>query len=58
MGAWVTIADEIIEEVEKNTKLEFKKQHQGMDNLKKYFTENPEIGKYLFNKFRNALKKS
>lgn len=57
-GAWVTIADEIIEEVEKNTKLEFKKQHQGMDNLKKYFTENPEIGKYLFNKFRNALKKS
>jgi hypothetical protein len=44
--------------VEKETKLEFKKQHQGMDNLKKYFTENPEIGKYLFNKFRNALKKS
>ena len=57
-GAWVTIADELIEEVEKETKLEFKKQHQGMDNLKKYFTENPEIGKFLFNKFRNALQKS
>ena len=57
-GAWVTIADELCQEVEKETKLECKKQHQGMDNLRKYFSENPEIGKYLFNKFRNALKKS
>ena len=57
-GAWVSISDELIEEVEKKTKLEFKKQHQGMDNLRKYFEENKEIGKYLFNKFREVLKKA
>ena len=57
-GAWVTVSDDIIEEVEKELKIEFKKQHQGMDNLRKYFEENPEIGKYLFRKFREALKKS
>tara|TARA_Y100000004_G_scaffold196884_2_gene268555 strand:+ start:413 stop:1504 length:1092 start_codon:yes stop_codon:yes gene_type:complete len=57
-GAWVTISDELVDEVEKETKLEFKKQHQGMDNLRKYFEENPNIGKYLFNKFREVLKKS
>ena len=47
-----------IEEVEKETGLEFKKQHQGMDNFRKYLEENKEIGKYLFQKFRNVLKKS
>ena len=57
-GAWVTISDELIEEVKKETKLELKKQHQGMDNLRKYFEENKEIGKYLFNKFREVLKKA
>jgi hypothetical protein len=57
-GAWVTVSDEIIEEVQKETGLEFKKQHQGMDNLRKYFEETPDVGKYLFHKFRDALKKS
>jgi RecA/RadA recombinase len=57
-GAWVTINDEIIEEVKKEINLEFKKQHQGVDNLRKYFEENKEIGKYLFKKFINVLKKS
>ena len=57
-GAWVTISDEMIKEVQEETKLEFKKQHQGADNLSKYFEENKEIGKYLFNKFREVLKKS
>jgi hypothetical protein len=57
-GAWVTISDELIEEVEKETKLELKKQHQGMDNLRKYFEENKDIGKYLFNKFRDVLQKA
>ena len=57
-GAWVTISDELIEEVKKETKLELKKQHQGMDNLRKYFEENKDIGKYLFNKFRDVLKKA
>ena len=57
-GAWVTISDDIIEEVKEKLDLEFKKQHQGMDNLRKYFEENKEIGKYLFFKFRDVLKKS
>tara|TARA_Y100000593_G_C4321060_1_gene343795 strand:- start:968 stop:2059 length:1092 start_codon:yes stop_codon:yes gene_type:complete len=57
-GAWVTISDEIIDEVKEKLNLEFKKQHQGMDNLRKYFEENKEIGKYLFFKFRDVLKKS
>ena len=57
-GAWVTVSDEVIEEVKTKTKLEFKKQHQGMDNFRKYFEENKEIGKYLFRKFRDVLKKA
>jgi RecA/RadA recombinase len=57
-GAWVTISDEVIEEVAQKTTLEFKKQHQGIDNLRKYLEENKEIGKYLFYKFRDVLKKS
>ena len=57
-GAWVTISDELIEEVRESTKEELKKQHQGADNLRKYFEENPKIGKYIFFKFRDTLKKS
>lgn len=57
-GAWVTVSDEVISEVEEKTKLEFKKQHQGIDNFRKYIEENKEIGKYLFYKFREVLKKS
>ena len=57
-GAWVTISDELIEEVKKEIKLEFKKQHQGVDNLRKYLEENKEIGKYIFYKFRETLKKA
>ena len=57
-GAWVTVSEELIEEVKQETGLEFKQQHQGIDNLRKYFEENKEIGKYLFNKFRDVLKKA
>jgi len=57
-GAWVTISDDLVDEVEKELNLEFKKQHQGMDNLRKYFEENKEIGKYIFHKFRDTLKKT
>ena len=39
-GAWVTINDEIIGEVKEKLNLELKKQHQGVDNLRKYFEEN------------------
>ena len=57
-GAWVTVSDDIIEEVKRETGLEFKKQHQGLDNFGKYFEEEKEIGKYLFRKFRDVLKKA
>jgi hypothetical protein len=57
-GAWVSVSDEIVEEVKKETGQEFKKQHQGLDNFGKYFEENPDIGKYLFFKFRDVLKKA
>ena len=56
-GAWVTVSDDIIAEVKKEAGLEMKKQHQGVDNFGKYFEEEKEIGKYMFNKFREALKK-
>ena len=57
-GAWVTISDEVVEEIQEKTGLELKKQHQGMDNLRKYFEENEDIGKFLFKKFRETLKKA
>ena len=44
--------------VKKETGEEMKNQHQGFDNLRKYFEENDKIGKYIFNKFREVLKKS
>lgn len=57
-GAWITISDELIEEVKTEINEDMSKQHQGLDNLKKYIEENKEIGKYLFNKFRDVLKTS
>lgn len=56
-GAWVAMSDHLIEEVEKETGEELPKQHQGIDNLRKFFEENEKIGKYLFKKFREVLKK-
>ena len=35
-------AKEIIKEVKENTGEELKKQHQGVDNLKKFFEENEQ----------------
>lgn len=55
-GAWVTIADNLLNEL-KDNKLEMDKQHQGVDNLRKYLEEKTEIRDYLFNKFRDALNK-
>lgn len=55
-GAWVTISDSLLKELQEN-KLEMIKQHQGVDNLRKYLEENQSITQYLFNKFKTALKK-
>jgi len=56
-GAWVSVSDDLIEEIKNELSLEMPKQHQGIDNFKKFFEDNEEIGKYLFNKFREVLKK-
>ena len=56
-GAWITISDEVIEKG-KESGLEITKQHQGVDNLRKYFEENKEIGKFMFYDFRDTLKKT
>lgn len=53
-GAWVTFADEIIEELKKEN-LELKKQHQGIDNLRSYLEDNKPIVDYFYNKFINTL---
>ncbi len=55
-GAWITVSDELIAEVAKK-ELKLEKQHQGMDNFRKYLEENKDICNYLFNKFKNALSK-
>jgi RecA/RadA recombinase len=56
-GAWVTISDSLLKELKDNN-LEMDKQHQGVDNLRKYLEENQSITQYLFNKFKSALKKA
>jgi len=38
-GAWVTISDSLLKELKEND-LEMDKQHQGIDNLRKYLEEN------------------
>lgn len=53
-GAWVTFSDEIIDEL-KNSNIELKKQHQGIDNLRSYLEENKQITDYFYNKFISTL---
>jgi len=53
-GAWVTFSDEVIEEL-KNSNLELKKQHQGIDNLRAYLEDNKPIIDYFYKKFINTL---
>ncbi len=53
-GAWVTFSDEVIEEL-KNSDLELKKQHQGIDNLRAYLEDNKPIIDYFYKKFINTL---
>ncbi len=55
-GAWVTVSDDIIKEL-KDNKLEIEKQHQGIDNFRKYLEDNKPISDYLFDKFKSVLKK-
>ena len=57
-GAWITVDDSIVEEVTKATNVEFKKQHQGEENFRKYLTENKEIKDFMFNKFKDAYKRA
>jgi RecA/RadA recombinase len=53
-GAWIIVADELIEELKK-AGLEMDSKHQGMDNFRKYLERVEEICKYLFKKLKTAL---
>jgi len=55
-GAWLTFQNEIVEEL-KTANLELVPQHQGLDNLRIYFEQNPIITKFLFDKLRKTLSK-
>jgi RecA/RadA recombinase len=57
-GAWITVDDSIVEEVTKATGNEFKKQHQGEENFRKYLTENKDIKDFMFKKFKDAYKRA
>lgn len=57
-GAWITVSDDLIDEVKKETKKEMPKQHHGMDRFYQYFEENKEVSQYLYEKFKNILKGS
>jgi len=53
-GAWIIVADELIEELKK-AGLEMVSKHQGIDNFRKYLENEHEICSYLFKKLKNAL---
>lgn len=53
-GAWISVSPELIAELKEN-KLEFKEQHQGIDNLRKALEESQGVTSYLFNKFKALL---
>lgn len=55
-GAWITVSDDLIKEAKEN-KLELEKQHQGIENFRKYLEENIKLTEFLFQKFKNVLKK-
>ena len=44
----------IIKELKDND-LELQKQHQGMDNFRKYLEENPKITDFLFEKYKKLI---
>ena len=53
-GAWITVEDSLIEEL-KAAGLEMPKQHNGQEKFRLFLEENPEITKFLFNKFRKVI---
>lgn len=53
-GAWLTISDTVVNDA-KEKNLEIQKQHQGLDNLRKYLEENENIKSFLYDKLRNVL---
>ncbi len=53
-GAWLTVSDSIIIDA-KEKGIEFEKQHQGIDKLRKYIEDNESIRDFLYNKVKNVL---
>jgi len=56
-GAWIAFDKTLIEEINKETEIDFPEKIQGMEQLRTYLEENPKICTYLFNKFKLALAK-
>lgn len=53
-GAWLTFSDSIVEDG-KSQNLEIQKQHQGIDNLRKYLEENTVLRDFLYKKLKDVL---
>jgi RecA/RadA recombinase len=56
-GAWIAFDKQLIDEIKKETKQDLPEKIQGMEQLRTFLEENPEICNYLFIKFKNTLSK-
>ena len=55
-GPWITFSDEMCADFDKN-KIEYDKQHQGIEKFRKYLTSNKKLSKYLYNYILGAFSK-
>lgn len=53
-SSWLTFSDMIVASAKENG-MELQPKHQGVNNLRKYLEENPQICDFLYQKVRNAL---
>ena len=56
-GAWISIAEELREEVRSNINQEIPEKIQGMEQLRLFLENNTEISQFLFEKFKGTLVK-
>jgi hypothetical protein len=54
-GAWLTIDQDLADEIKTKVGKEVVILHQGVDNLRKYLEENEDITDYLFNKLKGMI---
>jgi len=53
-GPWIAFSDEMCADFDKN-KIEYEKQHQGIEKFRKYLTSNKKLSKYLYNYILEAF---